>query len=218
MIGKPFHSVHQERPRFTTQGNAPRPRYGWVISLAFWLTLFLCAGMYAAVALAPKLLRYAETRNRWRTNQQRLVMLEEKVGYLRQVARELQHDPEFAAELARIELNASRPGEERIPVDETLRLDAVNPAVVKPEEAFEHPWYLPALQQLAGNAALRRALLMAAAALLLFAFVFLHESQSRRLLRIGHAICATAGGLGQAARWVKRRYGGRCDNGPWGVG
>ena len=201
-----------------SRAEAPPLRFGWLLSLAFWLVLLLAAALYASVALAPKLLAYVEHRQKWWKNQERLVTLERRVHYLREVAEALEKDPQFAAEVARIELQATAPGEERLPVDEELALEAVR----EETDEFRHvrllPPYAPLLVQLTENAALRRLVLIVAAATCLFAFVFLHETQYDRLKRAARVVHNTFTGVKKGARWLKRRYRSNPWDGPWGIG
>lgn len=210
---------HPDTPQAAPHSRAATPplRFGWLISLAFWLVLLLAAALYASVALAPKLLACVEHRQKWWKNQERLVTLERRVHYLQDVAEALEKDPQFAAEVARIELQATQPGEERLPVDEELALEAVREDSDEFRQVHLLPPYAPLLVQLTENAALRRLVLLTAAALCLFAFVFLHESQYGRLKRAARFVHNTATGLKKGARWLKRRYRNNPWSGPWGV-
>jgi cell division protein FtsB len=173
---------------------------GWLASLLFWLAVLAAAGMYALVALSPKVLAWHEERERWHGNQERLVRLERKVLYLKHVAQALESDPEFAAELARVELHASRPGDERLPVEGQLSLAADSgkgeSEQPTPPSAFRLP--LSTLRDFAEDARLRRWTLLAAAGLVVFAFTFLQVSPVRE-----------AGSEEEAAggSWLAQRYG-----------
>jgi cell division protein FtsB len=188
--------------------NAPTLR-AWLTSLLFWFAVLAAAGMYALVALSPKVLAWQEERARWRENQERLVWLERKVDYLKQVAQALESDPEFAAELARIELNASRPGDERLPVEGPLTLAADND---RRSEVGGRRSALPSsdlrplpsairlppstLREFAEDAERRRWTLVAAAVLVVIAFTFLQDSPARR-------------SESEDGTWLGRRYGGK---------
>ncbi|MFQ5735214.1 MAG: septum formation initiator family protein, partial [Planctomycetaceae bacterium] len=132
-----------------------------VVSAAFWLALFAAAGFYALVALSPKLSTYLEQRSRRRENQLRLVLLERQVLYLKRVERALQSDPEFAAELARKELGASRPGEETFPVGGELALEAGIRGRGFPKAS--PPWYAGTVRRFSEHRNLRTWTLIAAA-------------------------------------------------------
>lgn len=203
-------------------GAAAQPaklRFGWILSVLFWLALLFAAALYGVVALSPKLLTWLEYRQRWQKKQEQLVAMERKVHYLKRVAKALETDPEFQAEVARIELDASQPGDERIPVDRELALQAVTP---EPTFRPDPPdvWYAFPLRLFAENEPLRRILLGGAVLTVLFAFAYLHESQIGRIRRTAGAVVKTCGGVRSTCLWVKKRYGKSkySDDGPWGVG
>ncbi|QDT94905.1 hypothetical protein [Gimesia aquarii] len=155
--------------------------FGWIISLIFWIFLFIAASLFASIVLAPRYLSYLNLRNEYHANQVRLVTLENQVEYLRQVAHSLEHDPEFRSEVARVDFDAVRPGEERIAVEPNLALDI-------PEWNPNHKipltngfWYLPILKVLSENQKVRSSILLIAATIVVLSFTFLHESQSRQL-------------------------------------
>lgn len=177
-----------------------------LISLAFWLALFAAAGMYAVVVLSPKVVRNVRERNKWRANQEQLVKLEQQVLDQQRIATALQNEPEFAAEVARMELNAGRPGDERIPVDGDLVKKAVaeTPLVGRVPVL---PWYAEALQFFSEEEELRQQLLIAATLLALFAFVVLQPSQEQRLRKAVGGVAAGARGVGTGFRWFSDRYG-----------
>ena len=177
---------------------AGEPERAWLVSLSFWLCLLTAAGMYASVSLAPKFLTYLTLRHQHATNRVELVRLQRQVHYLSKVGEALENEPDFAAELARIDFDAARPGDERIPVDRTLSLDArAEPDQELP--AVTLPWYTPLVELLAGHRRLRTVTLVAAALLTLFAFTFLHDSQARQI----HTTTET---LRSSLRCFARRY------------
>jgi cell division protein FtsB len=167
---------------------------GWITSVLFWLAVLAAAGMYALVALSPKVLAWHDERERWRKNQERLVRLERKVEYLKQVANALESDPEFAAELARVELHASRPGDERLPVERRLALTADKQPSRTANGVVARPWFEPILRDFAEDGTHRRWTLFAAAALVVIAFTFLQESPARKP-------------DADEGTWLGRRYG-----------
>lgn len=162
---------------------SPEPVNGsWIVAALFWIALLVAGGMYAAVALSPKLVAYFNLRNDHYRTQVKLVTLQRRVTYLKRVMQALENDPEFAAEQARVELGAGRPGDERIEVDSRWHF---SPDSEFDPSAFRKnilPWYLPILKVLATNEPIRRGLLIAAACLSLFAFTFLQESQTPQWL------------------------------------
>jgi cell division protein FtsB len=160
----------------------------WVVAVLFWGAMLVAGGLYATVALSPKLVVYLHLRDEHYQTQVKLVTLERRVMYLKKVMHAFEHDPGFAAEQARVELGAERPGDERIAVDESLHFtpDAdFDPSIFK-ESIL--PWYTPLVQVFAGDRKTRRGLLFAAALISLFAFTFLQESQTSQLLACARAI------------------------------
>ena len=158
--------------------NLEERQHTWRVSLAFWLSLLFSAALYAAVALAPKLLDYVALDTEFQTNQAELVSLEQRVTHLERVSDALRNDPEFAAELARIDFEASRPGDERIAVEPLLSLEA-DPATTRlASAAIDGPvaWYIPLLEALTRNRTLRMSLLAIAVIVMVGAFTFLHET------------------------------------------
>lgn len=148
----------------------------WAVSLAFWLALVAAIGVYALVALSPKLLSYIQLRHDHHATQLRLVSLEHEVNDLDQVVDSLSRDPDFVRKLASVEFGASRPGEERIPVDENLQLSIRDndPVFEMPVQAL--PWYGSAVAPFATNPQLRGSMLLASALTLVFAFMFLQPT------------------------------------------
>src|SRR5262245_13427599 len=101
---------------------------GWLASLLFWGCLLVAVSLYGVVVLSPKVIAFLELDQEYRVNQARLVRMERQVEYFDKVAGALEKDPAFAAELARIEFDAAKPGETRIAVDKGLSLQAPQPA------------------------------------------------------------------------------------------
>ncbi|MEX0700985.1 MAG: hypothetical protein WD069_02710 [Planctomycetales bacterium] len=152
------------------------PDRGWIASVLFWLCLLAAVALYGSVALAPKYLEHLELRGAHHAGQVRLVAIERQVRTLEKVAQALETDPAFIAELARIDLDAGDPAEERIAVAPQHRLDAP-PAAAAPLPAATLPWHAPFVREFAESRALRRTLLVSAAAIVLAAFTLLHESR-----------------------------------------
>ena len=174
----------------------------WVVSLAFWLVLFAAAGVYAAVALAPKFLAHAELEQHYVENQIRLVELERRNDHLARVADALAEDPDFATQLLRVDFDAVRPGEERIPVDPRFHLAVQGEAA--PVVAPTLPWYTPLVEILARDAGLRRRLLIGVAIAVVLAFAVLHDANGSVLGRATSLITAP---LQTGLRLVRGRYG-----------
>jgi cell division protein FtsB len=152
---------------------------GGFVSLLFWFCLAVAAGLYAACALAPRGVVWAELRAQSDCNQAELANLERQLQQLTRIAHALERDPAFAAELARVDLGAARAGEARIPLPPSLGFDPRAPRMVEVVAGPFEPWYLPAARLLATDTKLRWKMLAIAAGLLLFAFVFLSGDISR---------------------------------------
>ena len=158
------------------------PRNAWVSNLAFWFCLIAAAGIYAVVALSPKVLAYVRLQNECYANQVRLVSLERQVQYLGSVAAALKSEPEFAAELARVEFDAVRPGDERIPVDRHLSIDAPVRKPVPNALSAQTSWTEMLLEPFAHHRTIRLTLLAIAGAIVLTAFTFLIEPSTKNKL------------------------------------
>jgi len=176
----------------------------WVVSLLFWGQLLLAAALYASVALSPKLMSYVGLRTEYTRSQSQLVLLEQQVNELQQVTEALQNDPRVLRELARIDLDAVRPGEERIPLQNELMLQSrvVPRRIHEPE--VTRTWYQPALEAFATNSRLRTGFLLAAASLILISFTFFHPSQAAVFSSGWKSMSRTAGTVGTRYRRLSR--------------
>lgn len=153
----------------------------WRITFAFWGTLLAAGALFAAVSFAPKLLTLSKLDADYAANQLRLVELERQAIELEKVADALEHDPAFAAELAKLEFAAGRAGDEGITVPEDLRLGAGGGSEATGMATPTGPrWSIPAvlLEPLATHRALRATLLATAAALVLTGFLLFNERQA----------------------------------------
>ncbi|MDA0590375.1 MAG: septum formation initiator family protein [Planctomycetota bacterium] len=167
----------------------------WVVSLLFWGQMIAAASLYGVVALAPKLTVFVELQNDHLRTQTQLVSLENHIHELEKVVVALQDDPRVIEELARLDLDASRPDETRIPLEggETLQ-SRLGQTMHVPDVG--RAWYQPLLQAFAENTSLRVTSLGVAAALVVISFTFFHPSQARsfhsgwRNLRAAFAACA----------------------------
>ncbi len=148
---------------------------GVAISLTFWLMLLAASGLFAAVSLSPKLFTYLTLHDQYLTQQHELVQLERDHQELERVISALKDDPQFAAEMARLEFDAVRPGEEILAVDELLTLSP-HQAAKTPRQPYvaASPWR-PWVAILAHTQPLRMTLLGTAAVLVLLAFGWMHE-------------------------------------------
>lgn len=152
------------------------PKGSWATSLAFWCCLLIAAALYASVTLSPKLFTQLALGHEHYRNQVRLVELEQEVDYLQAVAEALRNDPQFAAELARVEFDAVRPGDERIPMNRSLSIAARRTKKPTPARLIGHPMHVVAIEFLATNSNARIGLLAAAATITVLAFACLHDS------------------------------------------
>jgi hypothetical protein len=151
-------------------------------ALAFWCSLFIAAGLFALLALAPKLRTYRELAHEYDSLHRQLVCTERRTECLAKVADALEHDPDFAAELARINFDAPG-GDERIPVGPQLRLAAWDS---EPTLVANHPASLaglldgPLLNTFSDDRTVRVSLMAAAALLVLVSFAFCGERTANR--------------------------------------
>lgn len=160
---------------------AGETRQGWVASLAFWMCLLFSAMLYASIALSPKLLAYLTLRQECDTHQLRLVGLEQQISHIQKVIEAMKHDPSFAKEMARVDFDAVKSDEERIPVDsdmtQTVRPGVANLHVPPPDL----PWFTPILRVLAYNRLIGNTVLAISAATILYAFTSLGDRGFRRI-------------------------------------
>lgn len=70
-----------------------------LVSVSFWLVLLVAAGMYAAVALSPKLAGWINAHEQYANNAARLAALEDEADYLDRLTAALKRDPAFAVQL-----------------------------------------------------------------------------------------------------------------------
>lgn len=149
----------------------------WAISVAFWLALLAAATAYAAFVISPKLINFVRLRHDYGTTQVRLVMLEHETSDLQEMVDSLERrDPVLQRKLAMVDFGAMRRGEELIAVDEDLQLSIHDNDPVFDLSQNELPWYGSLIEPFAFNPNVRRITLLSAAAVLVFAFMFLQES------------------------------------------
>ena len=156
---------------------------GMVVSLVFWSCLLLAASLFASVALATKLAESLRLRDLYAVNQIELVAMERQNEQLQQVVQAIQHDPDFATELTRIEFDAVRPDEEIIPVTASLKLETRGAEVPHVQPVLPLAWYRPWIALLADNGPLRAKLLSAAALLVVISFTWLQPASAERFER-----------------------------------
>ena len=139
-------------------------------SLAFWACLFVAAGLFAGVVLAPKLMISQHLAERHYELSWRLSKLERTNRSLERVVAAFQADPEFAAEVARLDFDAGTPGEQRLAA-EPVGAFAAPPEMTLPANNPPTPaWWRPALDILATDRKTRNIALVTAAGLVITAF------------------------------------------------
>lgn len=169
----------------------PETAGGVLVSLAFWLALLTATVMFALPTLAPKLValhQLEQDRNAWQT---KLVTKEREASRLAYFVDALRTDPDLAAELARVQFDAVRPGEEVITVEGSLAFNhrfGVDPGadenrtIVSATSSSSVPLaWLPWIERLANERELRWTLLGSATVLVLIAFTLLQEATSAPL-------------------------------------
>lgn len=179
-------------------------RDDWRMAFTFWGVLVVAGALFATVTLAPKLHTIAEQKADYAANQRRLVELERRADELERIAEAIEHDPAFAAELAKVEFTAGRPGDERIALHQELQLgggQAVAPAAVAATGPNPAAWSIPPmlLAPLATHAGLRVMLLSIAALLTVSAFVLLNDAHAA-------TVHVMAGRVAQIGRGMMQRY------------
>jgi len=156
--------------------SVPQTVGSFLISVAFWSTLFVSALMYAAVSLSPKLADWISVRKQHAANVMRLQELDDEADYLERVAAALKSDPEFARRLVHATQSGSTP-HEFVPVSDSLIFGGTNAksTVARP---LVQPAVADVVMHLARHQQHRRWLLFGAAGLTLLAFTLLNESGS----------------------------------------
>lgn len=154
---------------------------GLIVSLLFWFTLLIEAGLFAAVALAPKLVESIRLNESFDTGQNRLVAIEDQNEQIKRVIDAIKHDQNFAREMTRIEFDAADPSEEIIPVAPSLKLDSNRVEPVVPESNELAAWYVPWLIPLSKDQTLRSSLLATAAVMVIISFTWLQPGTARKL-------------------------------------
>ena len=180
------------------------PAFRPLAATTFWVSLFGAAALFAALALAPKLRTYRELSRDYDMLQRQLVSTEHRTERLAKVADALEHDSQFAAELARVDFDA--PGaEERIPVGPQLSLPAWDATPANADLATRRSRSAlldgPFLDTLSDDHRVRTPLMAASSLLVLVAFALCGERRPRRAQ-------ADLDATGRGVRgWLARRYG-----------
>jgi len=146
---------------------------GWGSTLAFWFCLLVSVGLYAVVALAPRLHESLSLARRVQANQHYLVDLERRVARLQKLNALHDTDRALVRERARAELGIWQPREERIAVSPRLTLQIAGEAPPPPSGwAQTLPWYAAALRLPAESPTVGGVLLAGAAVTVVFSFTF----------------------------------------------
>ena len=146
---------------------------GLVLSLAFWLSLIVAAGLFAMGTLSPKVVAGWRHAGELERQMARVSALAEQVERLENEAHALESDPDYLAARARQDLGLKPEGTRLIKVLGDAPLAATVEEAVDPAEppAASLKW----VERVAGDSLLRARMLTIAAALVLFGFAFLHE-------------------------------------------
>ncbi len=151
---------------------APRAP-GSLASLCFWLSLLVAGGLFAAATLSGKLLETEQHAAQLADQTSRVEQLALEVRRLELETKALETDPDYLAAVARRKLAGEPVKAAAAPKPATASL--VPAFSLDPRFEPLRPWMI----RIAGDSLLRARLLTIAAALILFAFTFLHERPVR---------------------------------------
>jgi len=179
-MAKPNLKKRKQQPRRASESQHETSLLQWFVSFLFWGQLMIAGVLYGSVAMAPKLSTYVELDDDYVTGQTELVQLERQVFELRKITESLEQDPGLLEELARIDLDATRPGEEQIPLQDNLTLQSRITRQYASTSHSTEQWYSPFLTAFAMDHQLRTTSLLFAAGLVLVAFTFFQPSQAER--------------------------------------
>jgi hypothetical protein len=172
--------TRKKQPERASSAQHETSLFQWFVSFLFWGQLLVAGVLYGSVAMAPKLSTYVELDDEYVTGQTGLVQLERQVFELRKITESLEQDPGLLEELARINLDATRPGEEQIPLQDNLTLQSRNTGQYSTTAHSTEQWYSPFLTAFATDHQLRTMSLFFAAGLVLVAFTFFQPAQAER--------------------------------------
>jgi hypothetical protein len=161
--------------RRSTPEPGDQPQRGSAAAPLFWACLLIAAALYAPCVLADRIVGWSDLRQEYERRQAELVAAQQQVRHLQRVAAALEADAEFSAQVARAELGAAPAGTQRIVLPPELNNDPRIPPASAVAEPPREPWYVPSLRLVAGDASLRRNLLIAAAAVFLFGFLVFRD-------------------------------------------
>ncbi|QDT57424.1 hypothetical protein Pan44_54930 [Caulifigura coniformis] len=153
----------------------PAPRVsGTLVSLCFWFSLLIAGALFAAATLSGKFLETERHTIQLADQSARVEQLALEVRRLELEARALETDPDYVAAIARQKLATN-------PARSTIAARTIEPPVQARIESIDprldplRPWMI----RVASDNLLRARLLTIAAAIVLFAFTFLHERPAR---------------------------------------
>jgi hypothetical protein len=144
-----------------------------MVSLCFWLSLLVGGGLFAAATLSGKLLETEHHAARLADQSSRVEQLALEAHRLELEAKALETDPDYLAAVARRKL-AGEPADSKATTG-TVALPSQPAFTLDPRLEPLRPWMI----RIARCELLRARLLTIAAALVLFAFTFLHERPVR---------------------------------------
>ena len=148
----------------------PAPRAsGALVSLCFWLSLLIAGGLFASATLSGKLLETEHHATQLADQSSRVEQLALEVHRLELEARALETDPDYFAAVARRKLAGE--STEPAATQKHVTISATPAFIIDPRFEQLRPWMI----RIASCSLLRARLLTIAAALVLFAFTFLHE-------------------------------------------
>ncbi|MFO1091894.1 MAG: hypothetical protein U0992_01085 [Planctomycetaceae bacterium] len=179
---------------------AEAPPRGSPTAPLFWICLLVAAGLYAPCVLAGRFVAWRELQYRHLRNQAELVGIQQDLRHLQRVADALEQDPEFAGRVARAELGAAPSRTRVIALPPELNGDPREPPARADIAPPKDDWYMPTLRRIAGDAALRRNLLCAAAGIFLLGFLLFRETTPKT------APAAPLAARGGAWRTIFGRY------------
>ena len=163
---------------------APSPPEGFrpLPALAFWFCLGISAAIFSIVFLAPRLRTYRALKRQYDGLQTELIAAESHVDYLHKVVDALRDDPQFAAEMARVDFGVAGT-EERIPVAAPLSLHGERMTDSMPTQSMAQPFPQSLLgttflDPLSDDRSVRGSLLGAASLLVLVAFTLLCDTRA----------------------------------------
>jgi len=169
-----------QQPQRTDDSQHETSLLQWFVSFLFWGQLLVAGVLYGCVSMAPKMSAYVALDDEYVTAQTELVQLERQVLELKKITESLERDSGLLEELARIDLDATRPGEEQIPLQDNLTLQSrITKQYVATSQSTTQ-WYSPFLTAFATDHQLRMMSLFVAAGLVLVAFTFFQPSQAVR--------------------------------------